>query len=98
MVQPIHHSPSLLTAHRSPLTTHHICSTQGTGEDEDDVESSSATLVQTEEGFQPVFFTPRPLKNLLLIDELPSLMPITDMKVANLTAEEIPQIYCLCGK
>eukprot|EP00877_Chromochloris_zofingiensis_P000800 jgi/Chrzof1/10720/Cz05g09290.t1 len=70
----------------------------GTGEDEDDVESSSATLVQTEEGFQPVFFTPRPLKNLLLIDELPSLMPITDMKVANLTAEEIPQIYCLCGK
>ncbi len=45
------------------------------------MESSSATLVQTEEGFQPVFFDPRPLKNLLLVDELPSLMPILDMKV-----------------
>ena len=55
---------------------------QGTGEDDDDVESSSATLVQTEDGYQPVFFDPRPLKNLLLADEMPSLMPITDMKVS----------------
>ncbi len=45
------------------------------------MESSSASLVATEEGFQPVFFEPRPLKNLLLIDEMASLMPITDMKV-----------------
>jgi hypothetical protein len=71
---------------------------QGTGEDDEDVESSSATLVQTEEGFAPVFFNPRPLKNLLLIDELSSLMPLTDMQVANLTNEEIPQIYCLTGR
>ncbi|KXZ43846.1 hypothetical protein GPECTOR_79g125 [Gonium pectorale] len=70
----------------------------GTGEDDDDVESSSAALVQTEEGFQPVFFEPRPLKNLLLIDEMASLMPITDMKVANLLNEEIPQIYALSGR
>ncbi|KAG2431599.1 hypothetical protein HYH02_013292 [Chlamydomonas schloesseri] len=69
----------------------------GTGED-DDVESSSASLVATEEGFQPVFFEPRPLKNLLLIDEMASLMPITDMKVANLLNEEIPQIYALTGR
>ncbi|KAL6757658.1 CPSF A subunit region-domain-containing protein [Haematococcus lacustris] len=69
----------------------------GTGDDED-VESSSAQLVQTEEGFQPVFFDPRPLKNLLLVDEMPSLMPITDMKVANLLNEEIPQIYAISGR
>lgn len=69
----------------------------GTGDDEEDVEASSSTLVQTEEGFQPVFFEPRPFKNLVTIDEMPSLMPIIDMKVANLTSEEIPQIYCLCG-
>lgn len=36
---------------------------------------------QTEDGFQPVFFEPRPLRNLLLIDEMASLMPLTDMKV-----------------
>eukprot|EP00878_Enallax_costatus_P014150 GHUV01014799.1.p1 GENE.GHUV01014799.1~~GHUV01014799.1.p1 ORF type:complete len:414 (+),score=113.38 GHUV01014799.1:216-1457(+) len=51
----------------------------GTGEDDDDVESSSATLVQTEEGYAPVFFTPRPLKNLVLVDEMPSLMPLIGM-------------------
>ncbi len=45
------------------------------------MESSSATLVQSEEGFQPVFFEPRPLRNLVLIDELTSLMPVTDMQV-----------------
>jgi hypothetical protein len=58
---------------------------QGTGEDED-VESSSLNLMETEDGFQPVFFDPRPLKNLLLIDETSSLMPITDMKVGRARA------------
>ena len=36
--------------------------------------------MQTEEGYQPVFFDPRPLKNLLLIDEMESLSPIMDLK------------------
>ena len=57
------------------------------------MESSSLSLAETEDGFQPVFFEPRPLKNLLLIDETSSLMPITDMKVANLLKEEIPQVW-----
>ncbi|KAG1342547.1 hypothetical protein COCNU_05G007760 [Cocos nucifera] len=35
--------------------------------DGDDVEASSATLMETEEGFQPVFFHPRGLKNLVLM-------------------------------
>lgn len=78
------------------LTNHHP--PQGTGEDEDDVEASSATLVQSDEGYAPVFFSPRPLKNLVLVDEMPSLMPLTDMKVANLLGEEIPQIYALMGR
>ncbi|GBF95175.1 splicing factor 3B subunit 3-like [Raphidocelis subcapitata] len=70
----------------------------GTGEDEDDVESSSAALEVTDEGYRPVFFRPRPLRNLLLVDEAPSLMPLTDMRVANLLGEEIPQIYCTTGR
>lgn len=53
---------------------------QGIGDD-DSIESSSTGLQETEEGFQPVFFDPRPLKNLVLIDEMDSLCPITDMKV-----------------
>ena len=53
---------------------------QGIGDDED-VESTSSGTIQTEEGYQPVFFDPRPLKNLLPIDEMESLSAITDMKV-----------------
>lgn len=82
----------------SEFGNHALYQFVGTGEDEEDVESSSASLVQTEEGFQPVFFDPRPLKNLQLVDEMPSLMPIMDMRVDNLLQEEIPQIYCICGR
>ncbi|ESW14695.1 hypothetical protein PHAVU_007G009600 [Phaseolus vulgaris] len=66
--------------------------------DEDDVEASSSTLMETEEGFQPVFFQPRRLKNLVRIDQVESLMPIIDMKVSNLFEEETPQIFTLCGR
>lgn len=66
--------------------------------DGDDVEASSATLMETEEGFQPVFFQPRGLKNLVRIDHIASLMPIMDMKVLNLFEEETPQIFTLCGR
>ncbi|KAG6402388.1 hypothetical protein SASPL_134581 [Salvia splendens] len=63
-----------------------------------DVEASSATLMETDEGFQPVFFQPRKLKNLFWIDQIESLMPIMDMKVSNLFEEETPQIFSLCGR
>ena len=54
---------------------------QGIGDGDDAVEASSTNLMETEEGFQPVFFEPRPLRNLVLIDEMESLSPITDLKV-----------------
>ncbi|KAE9451386.1 hypothetical protein C3L33_16710, partial [Rhododendron williamsianum] len=66
--------------------------------DEPDVESSSATLMETEDGYQPVFFQPRKLKNLVRIDQVESMMPIMDMKVANLFDEETPQLFSLCGR
>ncbi|KAG5533303.1 hypothetical protein RHGRI_027481 [Rhododendron griersonianum] len=66
--------------------------------DEPDVESSSATLMETEDGYQPVFLLPRRLKNLVRIDQVESMMPIMDMKVANLFDEETPQLFSLCGR
>lgn len=54
---------------------------QSIGDGDDTVESSSAELMQTAEGFAPVFFDPRLLTNLLLIDELDSLSPVLDMQV-----------------
>lgn len=53
---------------------------QSIGEDDDAVEASSAGLQETEEGFQPVFFEPRLLRNLALVDEMDSLSPTTDLK------------------
>ncbi|RDX87904.1 Spliceosome-associated protein 130 B, partial [Mucuna pruriens] len=81
----------------SEFGNHALYQFKSIGEDED-VEASSATLMETEEGFQPVFFQPRRLKNLVRIDQVESLMPITDMKVSNLFEEETPQIFTLCGR
>ncbi|KAF5207470.1 Splicing factor 3b subunit [Thalictrum thalictroides] len=66
--------------------------------DDAEVESSSANLMETDEGFQPIFFQPRGLKNLVRMDQVGSLMPITDMIVTNLYDEETPQIITLCGR
>ncbi|KAJ7522261.1 hypothetical protein O6H91_18G003700 [Diphasiastrum complanatum] len=81
----------------SEFGNHALYQFQGIGDDAD-VESSSSTVVETEEGFQPVFFQPRKLKNLVQIDEIESLMPIMDMKIANLFEEETPQIFAVCGR
>lgn len=81
----------------SEFGNHALYQFQGIGDDAD-VESSSATLMETEEGFQPVFFQPRGLKNLVKIDDIESLMPVMDMKVSNLFEEETPQIFALCGR
>lgn len=81
----------------SEFGNHSLYQFQGIG-DEPEVESSSSTLMETDEGFQPVFFQPRKLKNLVQIDEIESLMPIMDMKVDNIFEEETPQIFALCGR
>eukprot|EP00897_Mesotaenium_endlicherianum_P002524 jgi/Mesen1/229/ME1141729C07661 len=81
----------------SEFGNHALYRFQGIGDDAE-VESSSATLMETEEGFQPVFFHPRRLRNLVPIDELESLMPLMDMRVLNLLEEETPQVYALCGR
>lgn len=50
--------------------------------------------MQTEEGFAPVFFDPRPLTNLVLIDELESLSPVLDMQACLLLLKSMA--VCVC--
>lgn len=50
------------------------------------------------EGDSNLYFKPRPLKNLLAIDEVQCALPINDMIVANLFKEETSQIYVACGR
>ncbi|RHN64003.1 putative transcription factor WD40-like family [Medicago truncatula] len=82
----------------SEFGNHALYQFKGIGDDDNDVGASSASLMETEEGFQPVFFQPRRLKNLVRIDQVESLMPVMDMKVSNLFEEETPQIFTLCGR
>lgn len=70
------------------------CLLQSIGDDDDTVESSSAEIMQTEEGFAPVFFDPRPLTNLVLIDELESLSPVLDMQACILPSRSMAAYMC----
>lgn len=65
------------------------------GDDDDEPEFSSAMPLEEGETF---FFAPRALKNLVLVDELPSFAPIITSQVADLANEDTPQLYVLCGR
>ena len=51
------------------------------GDDDDEPEFSSAMPLEEGDTF---FFAPRPLRNLVLVDEMDSLSPILDCQVADL--------------
>jgi hypothetical protein len=65
------------------------------GDDDDEPEFSSAMPLEEGDTF---FFAPRPLRNLVLVDELESLSPILHTTIADLANEDTPQIYAACGR
>ena len=65
------------------------------GDDDDEPEFSSAMPLEEGDTF---FFAPRPLRNLVLVDELESLSPILHAQIADLANEDTPQIYAACGR
>jgi splicing factor 3B subunit 3 len=68
------------------------------GDDDDEVEFSSDVFpADPTAPYDPVYFDPRPLENLALIETIDSMNPLLDCKVANLTGEDAPQIYTACG-
>lgn len=65
------------------------------GDDDDELEFSSAMPLEEGDTF---FFAPRPLRNLVRVDEIESLSPILSARVADLAGEDTPQLYMLCGR
>lgn len=65
-------------------------------DDEEQIEFSSSDMDQDNSSIP--LFTPRPLRNIVPVDEMESLAPIMDAKVQNLTNEETPQVHVLCGQ
>lgn len=65
------------------------------GDEDDEPEFSSAMPLEDGDTF---FFAPRTLRNLIMVDELPSFAPILSFQVADLANEDTPQLYMLCGR
>ena len=68
------------------------------GDDEEDQPEFESNTVPDDVDELVVHYKPRELRNLSPVDELESLSPLVDAKVANLNNEETPQIYALCGR
>lgn len=73
---------------------HTLFQIENLGDDEEDMPE----FTSEEYDGRPLTFTPRNLRNLSPVDEIESLSPLIDSKVLNLTGDDTPQIYSICGK
>ena len=68
------------------------------GDDDNEMEYLSEEYDEDAMQFgQKALFTPRPLENLSIADEIVAMNPIMGSKVVNLTGEDAPQIYTING-
>lgn len=79
----------------SEFGNHYLYQIAHLGDDDDEPEFSSAMPLEEGDTF---FFGPRPLRNLVLVDELESLSPIMGCHIADLANEDTPQLYAACGR
>ncbi|KAN0060282.1 pre-mRNA-splicing factor rse1 [Thecaphora frezii] len=85
----------------SEFGSQHLYSFQKLGDDDDLPEFASTDYEEHGAGLHPPAlptFTPRPLENLIQVDELLSLDPILDAKVVNPLGADSPQIFAACGR
>ncbi|KAJ6446550.1 splicing factor 3B subunit 3 [Purpureocillium lavendulum] len=68
------------------------------GDDDNELEFSSDDFpVDPQAPYEPVYFHPRLAENITMFQSIPAMNPLMDCKVANLTGEDAPQIYTICG-
>ena len=77
---------------------HHFYQFEKLGDDDNEIEFDSDSFpADPTEPYTPVYFHPRGAENVNLVDSIESMNPIMDCRIANLTDEDAPQIYSLCG-
>ncbi|KAK4227715.1 Pre-mRNA-splicing factor rse1 [Podospora fimiseda] len=82
----------------SEFGNHHFYQFEKLGDDDDELEFTSDEFpTDPRAAYKPVYFKPRPLENLVLVESIDSMNPQVDCKIANLTGEDAPQIYSVCG-
>ena len=82
----------------SETGNYHFYQFEKLGDDDDETEFTSDDYPpEPTESYQPAFFTPRSAENVHLVESIDSMNPQLDCKVTNLTEEDAPQIYSICG-
>ncbi len=82
----------------SEFGNHHFYQFEKLGDDDEETEFTSDDFpAEPKKPYTPVYFHPRPPENLSLVESIDSMNPLMDTKVANLTEEDAPQIYSICG-
>ena len=82
----------------SETGNHHFYQFEKLGDDDEETEFDSDSFpVDPTEPYTPVYFYPRAAENVNLVESIDSMNPQMDCKVANLTEEDAPQIYSVCG-
>ena len=82
----------------SETGNHHFYQFEKLGDDDNETEFDSDNFpADPTEAYAPVFFHPRGAENVNLVESMDAMNPIMDCKVTNLTEEDAPQIYTICG-
>ena len=82
----------------SETGNHHFYQFEKLGDDDNETEFDSDSFpADPTEPYAPVYFHPRAAENVNLVESIDSMNPQLDCKVANLTEEDAPQIYTICG-
>ncbi|KAF9771794.1 Pre-mRNA-splicing factor rse1 [Fusarium sp. DS 682] len=76
---------------------HHLYQFDKLGDDAEPAATSDDFPTDPRAAYQLVYFYPRPLENLTLIESTNSLSPLLDCQVDNLTGKDAPQIYSVSG-
>ena len=82
----------------SETGNHHFYQFEKLGDDDEETEYDSNMFpADPTEPYTPTYFHPRAAENVNLVEVIDSMNPIMDCKVANLTQDDAPQIYTICG-
>lgn len=82
----------------SETGNHHFYQFEKLGDDDNETEFDSSSFpTDPTAPYEPVYFRPRGAENVNLVESIDSMNPQMDCKVANLTDEDAPQIYSICG-
>ncbi|EON62276.1 pre-mRNA-splicing factor rse1 [Coniosporium apollinis CBS 100218] len=78
--------------------SHHFYQFEKLGDDDnEEVFDSDNFPADPTEPYEPAYFHPRSAENVALVQSIDSMNPMMSCKVANLTDEDAPQIYSICG-